>query len=135
MIPRTPLRWFPSASKSGAGIPVIDMLTPLDKKAMQDAGIEVGYFGPEDREATRMVGDVRNKRMSGRQGCHSGRCWRQERRIASSLRGRRQKPGKLDLLDSRTAHWETEEANTVFSNMLAAHPDIRSELLSSDAFD
>jgi hypothetical protein len=40
-----------------AGIPVIDMLTPLDKKAMQDAGIEVGYFGPDDREATRMVGD------------------------------------------------------------------------------
>jgi ribose transport system substrate-binding protein len=113
------------------------MLTPLDKKAMQDPGIEVGYFGPEDREATRMVGDVLANKLGpggkvvileGAPGVENGE--NRRLRFVDAV-----KNGKLDLLDSRTAHWETEEANTVFSNMLAAHPDIRSELLSSDAFD
>jgi ribose transport system substrate-binding protein len=37
------------------------------------------------------------------------------------------------LLDSRTAHWETEEANTVFSNMLTAHPDIQGVMAANDS--
>ncbi len=41
--------------------------------------------------------------------------------------------GKLDLIDSRTAHWETEEANTVFSNMLTAHPDIQGVMAANDS--
>ena len=43
------------------------------------------------------------------------------------------KEGKLDLLDSRTAHWETEEANSVFSNMLTAHPDIQGVMAANDS--
>ena len=40
---------------------------------------------------------------------------------------------KLDLLDSRTAHWETEEANQVFSTMLTAHPDIQGVMAANDS--
>jgi ribose transport system substrate-binding protein len=118
-----------------AGIPVIDMLTPLDKKAMQDAGIEVGYFGPDDREATRMVGDVLAKKLGpggkvvileGAPGVENG----ENRRLGFVDAV---KNGGLDLLDSRTAHWETEEANTVFSNMLAAHPDIQGVMATNDS--
>ena len=29
------------------------------------------------------------------------------------------------LRQTATAHWETEEANTVFTNMLTAHPEIQ----------
>ena len=43
------------------------------------------------------------------------------------------KDGKLDLIDSRTAHWETEEANSVFSNMLTAHPDIQGVMAANDS--
>ena len=43
------------------------------------------------------------------------------------------KEGKLDLLDSRTAHWETEEANTVFTNMLTAHPDVQGVMAANDS--
>ena len=40
---------------------------------------------------------------------------------------------KLNLLDSRTAHWETEEANQVFSTMLTAHPDIQGVMAANDS--
>jgi ribose transport system substrate-binding protein len=41
--------------------------------------------------------------------------------------------GKLDPLASTTAHWETEEANTVFSNLLTAHPDIQGVMAANDS--
>ncbi|MEM9639394.1 MAG: substrate-binding domain-containing protein, partial [Pseudomonadota bacterium] len=40
---------------------------------------------------------------------------------------------KLNLLDSRTAHWETEEANQVFSTMLTANPDIQGVMAANDS--
>ena len=43
------------------------------------------------------------------------------------------KEGKLDLVDSRTAHWETEEANSVFSNILTAHPDVQGVMAANDS--
>ncbi len=43
------------------------------------------------------------------------------------------KEGGLDVLDSRTAHWETEEANSVFTNMLTAHPDIQGVMAANDS--
>ena len=43
------------------------------------------------------------------------------------------KEGKLDLLESRTAHWETEEANTVFTNMLTAHPEVQGVMAANDS--
>ena len=39
----------------------------------------------------------------------------------------------LNLLDSRTAYWETEEANTVFANMLTANPDIQGVMAANDS--
>ena len=32
-----------------------------------------------------------------------------------------------------TAHWETEEANTVFTNMLTAHPEIMGVMAANDS--
>ena len=41
--------------------------------------------------------------------------------------------GKLDVLASTTADWETEEANTVFSNLLTAHPEIQGVMAANDS--
>jgi ribose transport system substrate-binding protein len=39
----------------------------------------------------------------------------------------------LELLDSVTAHWETEEANTVMTNLLTKHPDVQGVMAANDS--
>src|SRR5206468_3415895 len=43
----------------------------------------------------------------------------------------RANPG-MRVLDSRSAHWETDEASRVFANMLQAHPDIQGVFCAND---
>ena len=40
---------------------------------------------------------------------------------------------KLDLLDSKTAHWETEEANTLMTNLLTKYPDVQGVMCANDS--
>lgn len=39
----------------------------------------------------------------------------------------------LELLASNTAHWETEEANTLMSNLLTKHPDVQGVMCANDS--
>jgi ribose transport system substrate-binding protein len=41
--------------------------------------------------------------------------------------------GKLKLLDSKTAHWETEEANTLMTNYLTQYHDIQGAMAANDS--
>ncbi len=41
--------------------------------------------------------------------------------------------GKLQLLDSKTAHWETEEANTLMTNFMTQYPDIQGVMAANDS--
>ena len=43
------------------------------------------------------------------------------------------KEGGLDVLESKTAHWETEEANTLMTNLLTAHPDVQGVMAANDS--
>ena len=43
------------------------------------------------------------------------------------------KSHKLELLTSRTAHWETEEANTLMTNLLTLHPDVQGIMCANDS--
>lgn len=118
-----------------ANIQVIDMLTPLDPKAMGDAGIDIGYYGPDDREATKLVGDVLAKKLGpggkvvvleGAPGVENA--VNRKQGFIDAI-----EEGKLVLLASQTAYWETEQANTVFTNMLAAHPDVQGVMAANDS--
>ncbi|WP_247882017.1 substrate-binding domain-containing protein [Brucella intermedia] len=68
-----------------ADIQVIDMLAPLDPKAMRDVGIDIGYYGPDDRAATKLVGDALAKKLG---------------------------PGRKDALDERWCHDKAFMAKT-----------------------
>ncbi len=41
--------------------------------------------------------------------------------------------GGLTLLDSKTAHWETEEANTLMTNFLTQYQDIQGVMAANDS--
>ncbi|EJN02111.1 ABC-type sugar transport system, periplasmic component [Phyllobacterium sp. YR531] len=118
-----------------AGITVINFDVALDEKAKEEAGVKLAFVGPDNRGGAKLAGDALAKKLGegakvviieGNPGADNAA----QRKLGfmDSVEA-----GKLDLLDSRTAHWETEEANTLFSNMLTAHPDIQGVLAANDS--
>ncbi|GBR41092.1 sugar ABC transporter substrate-binding periplasmic protein [Neoasaia chiangmaiensis NBRC 101099] len=118
-----------------AGIKVINIDVAFDKASMRRHNVDIAFVGPDNRAGAKMSGDVLAKSLGkggkvvvieGNPGAENGI----QRRLGfmDSI----QEAG-LTLLDSRTAHWETEEANTVFTNMLTAHADIQGVMSANDA--
>ncbi len=118
-----------------AGITVVNFDVALDEKAKEEAGVKLAFVGPDNRGGAKLAGDALAKKLGegakvviieGNPGADNAA----QRKLGfmDSVEA-----GKLDLLDSRTAHWETEEANTLFSNMLTAHPDIQGVMAANDS--
>src|ERR1700686_4635106 len=110
----------PLAPAIKAGIVVINIDVALDEAAKKQAGVDLAFVGPDNRAGAKMSGEVLAKALGeggkvviveGNPGADNA----QQRKLGFDDAV---KEGKLDLLDSRTAHWETEEANTVLTNML-----------------
>ena len=125
----------PLARAIKAGIVVINIDVALDEKAKEQAGISLAFVGPDNRAGAKMAGDELAKALGeggkvvileGNPGADNAR----QRKLGFDDAV---KDGKLDLIDSRTAHWETEEANSVFSTMLTAHPDIQGVMAANDS--
>ncbi|MBV9391646.1 MAG: sugar ABC transporter substrate-binding protein [Verrucomicrobia bacterium] len=125
----------PVARAIQAGIVVINIDVALDEAAKKQAGVSLAFVGPDNRLGAKMSGDVLAKALGpggkvviieGNPGADNA----QQRKLGFDDAV---KEGQLDLLDSRTAHWETEEANTVFSNLLTAHPDIQGVMAANDS--
>ena len=125
----------PLARAIKAGIVVINIDVALDEAAKKQAGVDLAFVGPDNREGAKMSGAVLAKALGaggkvviieGNPGADNA----QQRKLGFDDAV---KEGQLNLLDSRTAHWETEEANTVFSNMLTAHPDIQGVMAANDS--
>nr|WP_298105438.1 sugar ABC transporter substrate-binding protein [uncultured Shinella sp.] len=117
------------------GITVINFDVPLDEEAKKAAGLDLAFVGPDNTAGAKMAGDVLGKLLGkggkvvileGNPGADNAK--QRKAGFEQSI----QEFG-LELLDSRTAHWETEEANTVFTTMLTAHPDIQGVLAANDS--
>lgn len=118
-----------------AGITVINFDVALDAAAKEAAGVELAFVGPDNRGGAKLAGDALGKVLG-----EGGKVVIIEGNPGADNAAQR-KAGFEDsiaefglvLLDSRTAHWETEEANTVFSNMLTANPDIQGVMAANDS--
>ncbi|UOA29183.1 sugar ABC transporter substrate-binding protein [Pseudosulfitobacter sp. DSM 107133] len=118
-----------------AGIVVVNFDVALDADAKAQQGLDLAFVGPDNRGGAKMAGDALGEALGkggkvviieGNPGADNAN----ERRLGfeDSVAAY-----DLDLLDSRTAHWETEEANQVFSTMLTAHPDIQGVMAANDS--
>ncbi len=125
----------PLKKAAAAGITVINFDVALDADAKKQQDFELAFVGPDNRGGAKMAGDALAKALGeggkvviveGNPGADNAT----ERRLGfeDSIA-----EYKLELLDSRTAHWETEEANSVFSTMLTAHPEIQGVMAANDS--
>lgn len=118
-----------------AGIKVVNIDVAFDPESMKKRGVDIPFVGPDNRAGAKLSGDVLAAALGkggkvvileGNPGAENGA----QRRLGftDAITA-----GGLVLVDSRTAHWETEEANTVLATMLTAHPDIQGVMAANDS--
>ena len=125
----------PLAKAVKAGVTVINIDVELDKDAKKAAGIDLAFFGPDNRAGAKLAGDALAKALGP-----GGKVVILEGNPEADNAQQRKKgfddsvsEGKLQLLDSKTAHWETEEANTLMTNFLTQYHDIQGVMAANDS--
>ena len=125
----------PLAKAVKAGVVVINIDVELDKDAKTAAGIDLAFFGPDNRAGGKLAGDALAKALGP-----GGKVVILEGNPEADNAQQRKKgfddsvsEGKLQLLDSKTAHWETEEANTLMTNFLTQYHDIQGVMAANDS--
>ncbi|MFC7843111.1 sugar ABC transporter substrate-binding protein [Streptomyces sp. NPDC057382] len=118
-----------------AGIKVINIDVKLDDGALESTGLDIPFVGPDNTEGARLSGKVLGEALGkgakvvileGNPGAANA----QQRKAGFEAAA---KAAGLTVVDSKTAHWETDEAYTVMSNWLTKHPDIKGVLASNDS--
>ena len=125
----------PLAKAVKAGVKVINIDVELDHAAKKAAGIDLAFFGPDNRAGAKLAGDALAKALGV-----GGKVVILEGNPEADNAQQRKKgfmdsvtQGKLQLLDSKTAHWETEEANTLMTNFLTQYRDIQGVMAANDS--
>ncbi|NIH75280.1 ribose transport system substrate-binding protein [Ochrobactrum sp. P20RRXII] len=118
-----------------AGIKVINIDVALDEEAKKQAGVDLAFFGPDNREGAKLAGMALAKELG-----KGGKVVILEGNPEADNAKERKKgfddavaEGGLTLLDSKTAHWETEEANTLMTNFLTQYQDIQGVMAANDS--
>jgi len=120
-----------------AGITVVNFDVTLDKQALKKAGLPEDFLfvGPDNAIGAEIVGDHLGKTLGngakviiieGNPGADNAK-QRKEGFMRSV------KKYELQLLDSKTAHWETEEANTLMTNLLTKYPEVKGIMCANDS--
>lgn len=118
-----------------AGIEVVNIDVALDTEAMAAAGIDLAFFGPDNRAGAKLAGDALAAELG-----EGGKVVILEGNPEADNATQRRlgfeeavEEGGLELLDSRTAHWETEEANQLTTNFLTQYPDLEGIMAANDS--
>lgn len=120
-----------------AGILVINFDVTLDKDALKAAGLPEDFLfvGPDNEEGSEKVGDFMAEKLGkgakviiieGNPGADNAK-----QRKAGFMKT--VEKYDLELLASTAAHWETEEANTVMTNLLTRFPDVQGVMCANDS--
>ncbi|MDR1481499.1 MAG: sugar ABC transporter substrate-binding protein [Synergistaceae bacterium] len=129
---------IPSVKKAvDAGILVINIDVTLDKKALKDSGLPEDFLfvGPDNEEGSYLVGKFLGDKIGkgakvviieGNPGADNAT--QRKNGFMKSV-----EEYGFNLVESTTAHWETEEANTVMSNLLIRTPDIAGVMCANDS--
>lgn len=118
-----------------SGIKVVNIDIKLDEELLQKSGIELTYVGPDNKTASKTVGDVLSKKL----GKGANVILIEGLSVAENAQER--KAGymesvaeyQLNLVASEAADWETDKAEKVFTNLYSQHPETQGVFCCNDA--
>ena len=119
-----------------AGIRVVNFDVTLDDKALAKAGLaDLVFVGPDNQEGAYLAG-MELARKIGKGGkviIIEGNPGADNAKMRKAGFERAAKEHGLQVLTSMTAHWETEEANTLTTNLLTQFPDVQGIMAANDS--
>jgi ribose transport system substrate-binding protein len=120
----------------GAGITVVNFDVKLDDKALKDAGLaNLVFVGPDNEEGAYLAGAELARKLGkgGKVVIIEGNPGADNAKMRKNGFDRAAKEHGLQVLTSMTAHWETEEANTLMTNLLTRFPDVQGVMAANDS--
>jgi ribose transport system substrate-binding protein len=117
------------------GIVVVNIDNRLDAKMLEENQLQVPFVGPDNRAGAKKVGDYLAKQLK------SGDEVAILEGVTTSFNAQQRKAGfeeamraaGLQIVDSQSAQWETDQANRIAANMLIAHPNLKAILAANDS--
>lgn len=125
----------PLVQAAAQGIVIVNIDVKLDDDALAAADLDIPFVGPDNVDGARQSGGVLAKDLGegakvaiieGIEGAANA-----EQRKEGFEKA--VEDGGLDLVASASANWETEQANTLFANILSANPDIEGVMAANDS--
>lgn len=119
-----------------AGITVVNFDVKLDDKALTAAGLkDLVFVGPDNAEGAYLAGTALAKKLGkgGKVVIIEGNPGADNAKMRKAGFERAAKEHGLQVLTSMTAHWETEEANTLMTNLLTRFPDVQGVMAANDS--
>ncbi|MFZ4791789.1 MAG: substrate-binding domain-containing protein [Candidatus Competibacteraceae bacterium] len=117
------------------GIVVINIDNPLDKTAQAEQGLDIPFVGSDNAKGAALVGDYFRRQLQGRgrliviegiPGAQNGDL-RKSGFIQAVTAG-----GGIEIVDSVSANWQTEDAFAVMSNLLEKHGSVDAVFCAND---
>ena len=117
-----------------AGVVVVNIDNRLDAEVLQEEGIQIPFVGPDNRAGAKKVGQF----LSG--NLQNGDEVAVLEGIRTSFNGMQRRLGfeeamteaGMKIVDSQSAEWEMNLANTVAASMLREHPEVKAILAAND---
>lgn len=118
-----------------AGVVVVNIDNKLDDEILKAEGLAVPFVGPNNLLGAKIVGDhlAKSLQTGDKVAVLEG--------IRTSFNGTQRRLGfeqamkdaGIQIVDSQSANWETNQANTIAASMLNAHPDLKAILAANDS--
>ncbi len=118
-----------------AGIIIVNIDNKLDADVLKAENISIPFVGPNNLVGAKSVGDfLASKLQKGdRVAVLEG--------IRTSFNGTQRRLGfeqamkdaGIEIVDSQSANWETNQANTIAASMINTHSDIKAILAANDS--
>jgi len=119
-----------------AGITVVNFDVKLDDKALAQQGLkDFAFVGPDNQEGAYLAGRALAQKLGkgAKVFIIEGNPGADNATMRKAGFDKAAKEFGLKVLESKTAHWETEEANTLMTNLLTAHPDVQGVMAANDS--
>jgi len=117
-----------------AGVLVINIDNKLDADVLKQAGLNVPFVGPDNREGAKKVGEVLAKKLK------AGDEVAIIEGVTTAFNGQQRRAGfedamkaaGMNIVATQSGQWEMEKANTVAAGILSAHPNVKALLCAND---
>ena len=119
-----------------AGITVVNFDVKLDDKALADAGLaNLVFVGPDNEEGAYLAGAELARKLGkgGKVVIIEGNPGADNAKMRKAGFDRAARELGLQVLTSMTAHWVTEEANTLMTNLLTRFPEVQGVMAANDS--